>query len=183
MPERKPEPPQDGVGPGAQAAPGTAPSLQAPGPSPSAPSAWEPGEGGSELLTQGACGLYHRACTRVDTGVVGTEPLSPDGALRAKRSAGITPKRNRSRLPAARWTPHPRGWGWGWGRAPRLAGRAARPCFRHSAPTLNTGKPRPTGDSAFASAKWAQGRRRVGGGCRGQEGGPCAPAPSLLLAE
>lgn len=40
-----PAPPQDGVGPGAQAAPGTAPSHQAPRPSLSAPSAGDPGEG------------------------------------------------------------------------------------------------------------------------------------------
>lgn len=40
-----PAPPQDGVGPGAQAAPGTAPSPQAPRPSLSAPSAGQPGEG------------------------------------------------------------------------------------------------------------------------------------------
>lgn len=74
-----PAPPQDGVGPGAQAAPGTAPSHQAPRPSCQPPPQGNPGRG-SEPLTPGACGLYHWVLIRGDAGSEGLSRCARPGS-------------------------------------------------------------------------------------------------------
>lgn len=71
-----PAPPQDGVRPGAQAAPGTAPSHQAPRPSLSAPSAGEPWEG-ERTTDPGGLRAVPPAPYPRGRGVWRAEPLCP----------------------------------------------------------------------------------------------------------
>lgn len=87
-----PAPPQDGVRPGAQAAPGTAPSHQAPRPSLSAPSAGEPWEG-ERTTDPGGLRAVPPAPYPRGRGVWRAEPLCPprvDSRLWEEQRAVIT---------------------------------------------------------------------------------------------
>lgn len=158
-----PAPPQDGVGPGAQAAPGTAPSHQAPRPSLSAPSAGEPGEG--ERTT--------------DPGGLRAVPLGPHPRGRGVRRA------------EALCPPWVGGWSTPLGGA-KGGDRTPRPPFLEEpqperrgvpilfwklrSPGLEETPPRLVGCSVFASAEWARRCIWVGTAWPDPKGGPLVAA-------
>lgn len=162
-----PAPPQDGVGPGAQAAPGTAPVTKPRDRRCQPPPQGSPGRG-SEPLTPGACGLYHWLLIRGDAGSEGLNRCARPGSegdprLWEEQRAAITRRDHLSQ------------------RGPSLRGEASL-ASSGSFPFQDSRKPRPpclVGRSVCASAEWARRCMRVGTAWPAPKGGPLVAAMVL----